>query len=433
MNGNRARRDWHLRQITFGDQGHTLNHRQIFSPGGQRAYFDTRNADPDIGVTERIQCIDLGIGEIRTVYALENNGPFGPGVGAVVCHPHAERLTFIHGLRNCDADRPYAATRRFGAWIDPSIPGMGVRHAESRCVDSTCSMGVLRGGSHAHSWSGDGRAISFTYNDAVMESRHRRALGPPDLRTVGVMFIDHPTQVPNPDDENFGGECWSMVVAALHHNPKPGSDEIESAREECWIGRTSDAVAFVGRVRGIDGRAVDELFVAEWTDRLPGDEIPAPTDAWGRLVPPSCVSVRRVTRTGHRRYPGIDGPRHWLLSSPDGRVVYATLRDDQGIAQLFGIDVPSGELRPMTQLEASIENPIAINPEGNRISLVSKGRIGIVDLKTMDCSWSPDLSSTLQGIPGAVHFLPNGSGLLFHATAKQSVARWQQLWTLSLH
>lgn len=433
MTASNGSSSWNLRQRTLDDCGHTLNHRQVFSPSGRHVYFDARNVDTEIMKTDRIGRIDLETGQIDWVYQAPNAGPFGPGVGAVACHPLRDRCVFIHGLRNCDAVKPYGATRRFGAMLDPDVSSGSIRSAEARCIRWNPPRGALRGGTHAHSWSADGRAISFTYNDAWIEERHHDGQGPPDLRTVGVMWTDRPVEVSEPDSENFSGNCYAMLVASVSHVAEPGTDAIEMAREECFLGVGSRAIAFLGRVRTVSGGTIDEVFVARWPESLSFASGSSPTDADGRLETPEFVRVERVTRTEGRRYPGVSGPRSWLVSSPDGRRVVCPMKDDDGIVQVAAVDVDSGQIDVLTRLTASLESPLAIDRLGERISLMSEGRIGILDLATREVQWSPDLRDRLEFVWGSYHFLPKENGLLFHAYPKNRDPRWQQLWTLTLH
>jgi hypothetical protein len=426
-------REWRLRQATHASFGHTLNHRQVFASSGKAACFDTRNADAEIISTDRIGCLFLESGETSWVYRVDNATPFGPGVGAVSCHPLLDRAIFIHGLRDCDATKPYGATRRFGALLDTQHSTQTVRHAEARCVDLDPPFGALRGGTHAYSWSADGRAISFTYNDARVEERYHAGIGPPDLRTVGVMWTDHPVEVAVHDSGNFSGACRAMIVASVNHVLKPGTDTIESAREECFLGASSLAVAFIGRVRTRCGDAIDEVFVARWPQNAPSMNPSDSVDEDGRLLPPECVHVARVTRSENQKYPGVQGPRAWLIASPDGRTVYCPMRDDAGIVQVASVDVLTGETDWITRLKVSLASPLAIDRTGTQISLMSDGRIGILDPMSREMHWSPDWRDKVEFSWGAYHFLPDRSGLLFHGYPRNSQARWQQLWTATLH
>ncbi|MFN7208583.1 MAG: hypothetical protein ACK5UN_02485, partial [Planctomycetota bacterium] len=57
-----------LRQRTFGDYGHFLNHRQAISHCGRYLVYDTRNADSDIAKTTRIESLDLNDNSVRILY-----------------------------------------------------------------------------------------------------------------------------------------------------------------------------------------------------------------------------------------------------------------------------------------------------------------------------------------------------------------------------
>jgi hypothetical protein len=428
-----------LRQVTFDSIGHTLNHRQVFSPDGRFAYFDSRNADAEIISTDRIGRLDLQTDRFDWIYRVADPNPFGPGVGAAACHPKRERLIFIHGLPHCGPDYHYRATRRFGAILDVRHPSPSrIEHAEARCIASASLCGALRGGTHAHSWAADGRAISFTYNDAWVEQQHQLGNGPPDLRTVGVMWCDMPVEVASSNGavdrgESFSGNSHAMIVAKVDTFPTPGSDAIELAREECFLGQCSNAIAFIGRVRSDQGDAIDEVFVSRWPDQ-PGFPSGLSTcDSEGRLVPPAFVMTERVTRSGNRLFPGISVPRSWLLASPDGHTVYCLMRDDAGLVQVVAVDVGSGQIEYVTHLATSIDSPLALDRSGTQISLVSDGRIGILDLASREVRWSPDLRDILDIPWGAIHFLPTEQGYLFHAYPKNQTPKWQQLWTLTLH
>jgi hypothetical protein len=428
-----------LRQRTFDPVGHTLNHRQVFSPTGRFAYFDSRNADTQIASTDRIGRIDLQTCEIDWLYRVQEPSPFGPGVGAVACHPERERLIFIHGLLHCGPEYPYRATRRFGAVLDVRHPASSViEHAEARCIASAPPCGALRGGTHAHSWSADGRAISFTYNDAWVEQLHHEGSGPVDLRTVGVMYCDQPVEAASPDSsrslsENFSGTAYAMVVAPVSSCPCPGTDAIDSAREECFLGRSRHALAFIGRVRTQQGEAIDEVFVSRWPERPVLPSGVCSIDGEGRLEVPPFVKADRVTRTEDRPFPGVSGPRAWLVAAPDGNAIYCPMRDDAGVVQVAAVDIGSGQIEYLTDLATPLESPLALDESGSQISLVSEGKIGILDLVSREIRWSPDLRGILEIPWGAIHFLPEGGGCLFHAYPRNQTQKWQQLWTLTLH
>jgi len=467
-----------LQAITHAPYGHFLNHRQIFSPDGARVYYDTRNADPEIQRTCRIESIDWRSGEVRVEYAAPRPSEYGPGVGAVVCHPLRDALLFIHGLYGCDQARPYGMTRRFGALLDVrfsrsldsevSASMRMVLPIEGRYVINECPRGGLRGGTHAHSWSRDGRWVSFTYNDDVVASRHARGDGPPDRRTVGAVYLPHveadASELDNPfalegsSDcvEEWSGLGWGTLVARVTDSPRPGSDDIEQACEECWVEhRPLRTLAFLGRVRDAHGRAIDEVFVAEWSEAdrsggaksaIGGPGTPAQSDDEGRLVPASdgdrdpvqSLRIRRVTRTENEPHPGVSGPRNWLIASPDGRYVFFPQRDLRGVVQIARAELESGQVTTISQLSESIENQLSMDAAGRTLTAIVAGVPGQLEINRG--VWQPLMSAnSLKGrseaprFSGAVHGLPDGSGWILHGYPGDPQHSWLQLWTITLH
>jgi hypothetical protein len=65
-------------------------------------------------------------------------------------------------------------------------------------------------------------------------------------------------------------------------------------------------------------------------------------DALHMGAPPKGFSQRRLTFTEKRPYPGVQGPRHYMVSSPDGEHIAFLMKDVQGDAQLFLIS-PRGK------------------------------------------------------------------------------------------
>ncbi len=268
-----------IKQLTTGAYGHTLNATQVFSPDGAWIYYDTRNDDTHIGRTGAIEKVNLYTREVVRIYTVPRQTEYGPGVGAVACDPVTGTLIFIHGLYNCNAEQPYGMTRRFGALYSETQPGI-IRHAEARVLNEPLIPGALRGGTHAHTWSGDGSWISFTYNDRILEALEQGgAAGVKDLRTIGVLAPVRPVIIPQGDTpEEFSGSYFAALTATVTEQPAWGSDAIEKAFDECWIGqngyrrvdgtRQQRAVAFQGNIRTDTGDAVTEVFVADLPDDI---------------------------------------------------------------------------------------------------------------------------------------------------------------------
>lgn len=378
-------------QVTSGRYGHMINPIQIFSPDDEWIVYDTRNDQTHIGQTCCIEKVNVRSGEVVKLYSAPDQTPYGPGVGAVAWHPHNPRMIFIHGLLNCDVSRPYGFTRRFGALLHDSAPGR-IAHAEARKISLPLVEGALRGGTHAYSWSSDGEWISFTYNDFLLEQlekndpAHYR-----DLRTIGVMAPVRKVTIEEESAENFSGQYFAVVAATVTPDPQPGSDEIEKAFDECWVGkdgyvnsegvRQRRAVAFQGTVKSVNDSLVTEVFIADIPDDITvsGDQPLCGTPVSRTTVPRGLIQ-RRLTFTENRKFPGIQGPRCWLRSSPDGASIYFLMKDNQGIVQIFEVPSAGGEPRQVTSLEHSIQAQFNVSPDGKSIALIAGNSIWLTDI-----------------------------------------------------
>ncbi len=423
------------RQLTFGNYGHTLNHRQAISPDGRWVVYDTRNDDAHIAKTDSIEMVNIDSGEIVRLYKTPNTALHGPGVGAVAFHPLESRVVFIHGLETCSPENPYSAARRFGAIVDIDAPGKFV-HAEARAIprvegERVRAFGALSGGTHAHSWNQDGW-LSFTYNDAWLERMARTDSSVRDQRTIGFMVPGIQIAIDARDGENFGGSLGAFLAANVCLSAKNGSDDIEQAVEECWIGthgyvdqlgqRHAYSLACLGSVRNDTGTLVNEIFLCdllsamELSDRmaLPGEVGPSEL-----LKPMVGCTQRRLTRTMDRKFPGVQGPRNWLVSSPDGKYLFAPMRDERGIVQVFRVATAGGVVEQITDLEQSIEGQISIDSRGSACIFICDQRICIVDVATGQAVW---LTEKKEGrLCGAIHFLGEHQWIFNRYVGKEPV------------
>lgn len=377
-------------QLTHDAWGHTLNNTQVFSPDDRWVAYDTRNLDTELGKTCCVRMLNVQTGEDRLLYQTQNQTEHGPGVGAATFSPKRNRVLFLHGLRNANAELPYAMTRRTGVAIDIDQPGKP-HFLDGRDPTPPFTPGALRGGTHAHQWSGDGERISFTYNDAVLEKLAANNPAVADLRTVGVMVPGKSVTVANGNDKDeFSGEGFAVVVTQVTENPRPGSDEIDRAFDETWIGREGyqktngsrqrHALAVQGNVRNAANQTVTEVFVVDLpedlTKPLPGQPLTgSPTT---RPNPPAGVSQRRVTFTES----GIEGPRHWLRTTPDGDLIGFLAKDSSDHIQLFGVSPNGGAIRQLTNQPFSVQSPFNFSPDGNFVAYVADNSIFVADLRT---------------------------------------------------
>jgi len=379
-----------MMQITHDAGGHTINNTQCFSPDDQWIVYDTRNNDSQNSATGFISMVNTHTAEVKELYHTQNQTSYGPGVGAATFSPTRNRVLFIHGIRNSNNNNPYGFTRRTGVAIDIADPFHPI-FMDARNIISPFTPGALRGGTHAHTWSGDGEWISFTYNDYIIEQLGKTDSSMKDLRTVGVMVPGHAVKVPiNAAGENNDGEMFAVVVAKVTDNPRPGSNEISKAFDEGWVGtkgyQKSDgswqrrAIAFQGEIKNIDGTNKTEVFVLDMPDDLtkatPGFPLEG-TDSSRPNVPAGIIQ-RRLTYSHN----GILGPRHWLRTTADGKIIAFLSKDNNGIIQVFGVSPNDGQITQLTFNAHSVQGPFNFSPDGKQLAYLSENSVYVTDINT---------------------------------------------------
>ncbi len=366
--------------LTDAAYGHTLNRRQVLSPDRQWCVYDTRNADPDIGITSSIQRVNIHTGAVEVLYNAPNPTRHGPGLGAVAYHPCDEKIVFIHGLTNHSPERPYAMQRRFGAILD--IPTKSVQPLESRIASGPVHCGSLSGGTHAHSWSPSGRRVSFTYDDAIATDRGR---------TVGFsQLISQPNHDAAPNAnlsdpfhgaESFEGSHDSFLLQICGKNRR-----FLQAYEECWV--DDDRIAFLAKVPASRNAAERvELFVAKLPNEgrlkqlMHSNLSPDQRDGSGTPSIENQITIELNTDLSNRKHPGIQGPRHWLVAAPQCDWIYTLWKDDEGIAQIIRVHSQTGAIDPVTQLKQDVEGQFSLSPDGKLVSYISDATLCITDVE----------------------------------------------------
>ena len=200
-------------QITFDPRNHHLAPFGFWSPDDQSVVYDTRSDETAMGSNSNIEKVILETGEIVVLYETPNQTEYGPGCGTASFNPVENKVVFIHGIMNSNARRPYGLSRRTAVAVDESQPGRAI-FVDARDVTPPFTPGALRGGTHAHEWSADGKWIGFTYNDAIMAAIEKRTGQPMDLRTIGLAAEFKPVTVDHDaEGENNDGIWFSALVA----------------------------------------------------------------------------------------------------------------------------------------------------------------------------------------------------------------------------
>lgn len=424
-------------QLTDGRYGHFLNSTQFFSPDDQWIVYDTRNNDGGIGVTDSIEMVNTATGKIKTLYRTSNQTEYGPGVGAATFSPVEDRVLFIHGIRNASKERPYGFSRRTGVAIDIKEPFIPL-FLDARNIDTPFTAGALRGGTHAYTWSGDGKWICFTYNDYIIEQLEKKDSSVKDLRTIAVMA---PGKVMVPEDpalENNSGEKFSAVVALVTENPAPGSDEIDKAFDEGWIGKQgykkadgtwqNRAVAFQGNVKNEKNETIAEVFVTDIPDDITKAETGKPLEGTtiSRPNKPLGCSQRRVTHTQH----GIQGPRHWLKSLSDGSLILFLAKDEKGMVQVFGVSPNGGDIQQISFNDFSVDGPINISPDDQYVAYVGDNSVFITGIQTHQSHRLTSRTAQNDKPEGAVTWSNNGKMLAYNRRVESEGKKYVQIFLL---
>ncbi len=371
------------RQISSRPQGHNLTNTGVWSPDSNWIVYDTRFGEAgSIFDGSTIEAIHVHTGEVRRLYESSQ----GAHCGVVTWHPRQWKVAFIHGPEKPTPDWQYSFSHRQGVIVEWAKPGVAV-NLDARDLIPPFTPGALRGGSHVHVWDAKGEWVSFTYNDALLES---------EIRDIGVSVPSHPVQVPAENPRNHSSDFFTVIVSRTTANPRPGSDEIKRACEEAWVGtngyvqtggtRQKRALAFQGTVVTNSRESISEVFVLD----LPEDMTLAGLSPLAgtrdqRPCPPKDVRQRQLTFTADRKFPGIQGPRHWLRSSPDGSRIAFLMKDDDGIVQLWTVAPADGSVRQLTHNRWDIGSAFTWSPDGRHIAHAMDNSVFLTDAATGDC------------------------------------------------
>jgi hypothetical protein len=360
--------------------------------------YDIRsNPDGSAFDGTRIETVDVNTGALEILYESKN----GVCCGVASYSPIENTVVFILGPERPTPEWQYGFARRQGVIVRESRPGVAI-NLDARDLVPPFSPGALRGGTHLHLFSPDGRLVSFTYHDLLMPAGE-------DQRNIGVSVLGRAAAVPRSHERNHDGSAFSVLVTRTTAQPMPGSNEIGRACEEAWVGSSGKMIAFQGEVVSAKGKRQSEVFVVELPEDLTvAGEGPLEGTATTRPAPPKGTVQRRLTFTEH----GLNSPRHWLRSSPDGSRIGFLMRDEKGIVQLWTVSPAGGKPRQITQTLRGVESAFSWSPDGKSLAMVIDGSVGIV--KVDDGRWreiAPKGSAPIR--PEACVFSPTGGQIAY--------------------
>jgi roadblock/LC7 domain-containing protein len=419
-----------LRQVTSAAHGHILANAAVWSPDGEWLVYDVRSdAAGSVFDGTRIERVHVDSGAVQVLYESHH----GACCGVPLVNPVDGRVAFILGPEDPTPDWEYCAWHRRGVIVNPDRPGE-ITNLDACDVAAPFTPGALRGGSHVHQFSPDGRLVSFTYEDHVLATLEGSARSVAaslreadsncgetqpltaelNQRNVAVAF-PREVHVPRSHPRNHDGEFFSVIATRTVDAPRPGSDDISRAYEDAWLPTSPRELAFLGDVLTADGQPITELFLLSLPDDLtqPADA-PLEGTATTRPGPPRGTVQRRLTYTADHRFPGVHGPRHWPRCSPAGDAIGLLMRDDAGVVQLWTV-APSGDaLRQVTRDPAPVGSAFTWSPDGSHVAYIADGGVVITDAAT-GRSWrvTPDLGGGVKLRPEACVFSPDGRRVAF--------------------
>jgi hypothetical protein len=442
------------KQVTRGPGGRILTNTGVWSPDSEWIVYDTRS-DPAGEVFDgaRIEMVNIRTGEVKVLYESKN----GAHCGAATFHPREPKVIFILGPEHPTPDWQYGFSHRQGvivaADVSPRLESSRVLTAtvapvnlDARDLTPPFTPGALRGGSHVHVWDAAGEWVSFTYEDHVL-AQFKEATADHDinLRNLGVSVPGRPVRVSQDHPRNHDGEYFSVLATRTTANPKPGSDEIKRAFEEGWVGsngyvrpdgtRQRRALAFQGLIVAADvsprlknssrvltntataekGQTISEVFIVDLPDdvTVPGAGPLAGTEK--RMpFPPKGATQRRLTHTAERKFPGVQGPRHWLRSSPDGSRIAFLMKDDAGMAQLWTVSPNGGPPTQVTHNPWPVASAFTWSPDGRWIAHVMDNSVCVTDAATgQTLRLTPRSDDAGAPRPEACVFSPDGKQIAY--------------------
>jgi hypothetical protein len=430
---------WVERQVTSAPHGHMLTNIGCWSGDGRWIAYDVRDEDSVFSGT-RIEAVDMASGAVRIL--LDSS----PGAcGVVTCDPGSDACVFILGPERPSPDWTYGPARRRGAVVRASRPGVA-EGLDARGLAPPFVPGALRGGTHLHTFSPDGQGwVASTYEDHVLDLAAGAAGSERNQRNVAVSVPAGPVAVPRGHPQNRDGSHFTVLVTRTADAPRPGSDEISRAGEEGWVGaagyvrpdgtRRRRAIAFQGTAIAPDGRPVVEAFIVDLPEdaramTVPGDG-PLEGTAATRPRPPRGVVQRRLTRTMDLPNPGIQGPRHWLRSSPDGSRIAMLRKDADGVAQLWTVSpcagLPGGPAPEPVQLTRNpwpVASSFSWSPDGRWIAFVADNSVMAADAATgATLRLTPRAADADAPLPFACVVSPGGRSVATLREAASSAGR----------
>ncbi|MBQ0349996.1 DUF3748 domain-containing protein [Providencia rettgeri] len=406
-------------RLTYDNRCHQLTNINVWTPDSEWLAYDVRPSGSSFtGLS--IEKIHVNTLQLVEIYRASH----GAHVGVVTVSPNSPaKYAFIHGPEYPDEHWQYDFHHRRGVYVHDEQLNVAYP-IDAMCITPPYLVGALRGGTHVHVFSPDGKWLSFTYNDHVMHELDAKL----DQRNVAVAVPAGPVEVAVKQHcREYNGDYFCCVVTQTTLEPAPNSDQISRAYEEGWVGvrgyQKSNgewqerALAFIGDTHSINGDIVPEVYLVDLPAKPEkytiAGEFPIQGTESRMPFPPKGVSQRRLTFTHHRKFPGLaKQPRHWLRASPNGQSIACLMADDHGNAQLYLVDTLTGGILQITHSLSPIQSAFNWDSTGEYIAFIWDNSVvrchvasGAIERLTERTQQSP--------VADAVVFSPNNKLIAF--------------------
>ncbi|MGC8991010.1 MAG: TolB family protein, partial [Verrucomicrobiia bacterium] len=115
-----------------------------------------------------------------------------------------------------------------------------------------------------------------------------------------------------------------------------------------------------------------------------------------------------------RKHPGIQGPRHWLRSSPDGTRIAFLMKDDDGVVQIWTISPNGGQPKQLTRNPNSIDSAFSWSPDGRYIAHTMDRSVCVTDTESgVTHRLTAPTSEETAPRPEACVFSPDGKKIAY--------------------